>query len=53
MAFGIPGGYTNATADGYWVFLKSLPQGEHNLYFHGSCSGGIRNVTTSDSLRII
>jgi hypothetical protein len=51
--FGIPGGYTNATADGYWVFLKYLPQGEHNIYFHGSCSGGIRNVTTSYHLRVI
>ena len=51
--FGIPGGCTNATADGYWVFLKSLPQGEHNIYFHGSCSGGIRNVTTRYTLRII
>jgi hypothetical protein len=50
--FGIPGGYTNATADGYWVFLKSLPQGEHNIYFHGSCSGGIRNVTATYALRI-
>ena len=51
--FGIQGGCTNATADGYWVFLKSLPQGEHNIYFHGSCSSGIRNVTASYRIRIV
>jgi hypothetical protein len=38
------GGTTRATADGFWVFLKPLPPGEHEIYFSGSCSLGTRNV---------
>jgi hypothetical protein len=38
------GGTTQATADGYWVFLKPLPLGEHDIYFSGSCSAATRNV---------
>lgn len=41
------GGTTQATADGYWVFLKPLPLGGHNIYFSGSCSAGTRNVKAS------
>lgn len=44
---GLPVGLNRACADGYWIFLKPLPRGEHDLYFHGSCSGGIRNATAS------
>jgi hypothetical protein len=33
----------NVAADGYWVFLKPLKQGRHEIYFHGSCSGGTRS----------
>lgn len=39
----IRGGVIEAAADGYWVFLKRLSSGEHRIYFHGACSGGIRN----------
>lgn len=49
---GIPGGSTEAAADGYWVFLKDLPSGEHNIYFHGSCSGGTRTASANYQLRI-
>jgi len=42
---GIKGGLTMVAADGYWVFLKPLPLGNHEIYFHGSCSGGVRNST--------
>ncbi len=42
---GLPVGMNKASADGYWVFLKRLSPGEHMVYFHGSCSGGIRNAT--------
>lgn len=38
-------GLIKAAADGYWVFLKPLDIGKHDIYFHGSCSGGIRNST--------
>lgn len=36
-------GLVDAAADGYWVFLKPLEPGSHEIYFHGSCSGGTRN----------
>ena len=41
------GGTTRATADGYWVFLKPLRLGEHDIFFSGSCSAGTRNVKAS------
>jgi hypothetical protein len=37
------GGNTRASADGYWVFLKPPPKGEHTISFHGSCTKGKRN----------
>jgi hypothetical protein len=46
------GGTTRATSDGYWVFLKTLEPGEHNLYFAGSCSAGSRNVKATYSVRV-
>jgi hypothetical protein len=49
---GFPVGVNRASADGYWIFLRSLPPGEHRLFFHGSCSGGIRNATASYELFI-
>jgi hypothetical protein len=39
----MPGGSIEAAADGYWVFLKPLCIGKHQIYFHGACSGGTRN----------
>jgi hypothetical protein len=44
---------TRATSDGYWVFIKRLEPGEHNLYFAGSCSSGIRNVSARYGLRVL
>lgn len=39
--FGVKGGgLTCASADGYWVFLKSLSEGEHTITFQGSCENG-------------
>jgi hypothetical protein len=46
------GGTTRATSDGYWVFLKPLNPGEHNLYFAGSCSAGSRNVKAAYNLTV-
>lgn len=37
------GGITYASADGYWVFLKPLPLGEHNISFRGACEYGKLN----------
>jgi hypothetical protein len=34
------GGTTRASADGYWVFLRPLPKGEHIISFQGSCESG-------------
>jgi hypothetical protein len=49
---GLPGGINKAASDGYWVFLKPLTFGEHSLYFHGSCSGGLRNSTAGYQLSV-
>ena len=38
--FNVNGGNTKATGDGYWVFLESLPEGEYDLSFRGSCENG-------------
>jgi hypothetical protein len=35
---------TLAVSDGYWVFLKPLGLGKHELYFRGSCAGGRRKT---------
>ena len=40
-------------SDGYWVFLKTLSSGIHKLFFHGSCSGGVRSCTTFYDLTIL
>lgn len=35
-------GTIDAAADGYWVFLKPLPHGSHDIDFYGLCPGGIK-----------
>jgi hypothetical protein len=40
----IPLGLSTAAADGYWVFLKNLNTGKHDINFRGACSGGLRNA---------
>jgi hypothetical protein len=39
----IGGASTYASSDGYWVFLKPLPKGEHLISFKGSCEYGKLN----------
>ena len=51
-AIGVKGGSTIASADGYWVFLKPLPAGEHSLHFAGSCEEGRLNSGASYRLKI-
>ena len=41
---GIIGGSTVAAADGYWVFLKPLSPGKHEIFFKGSCANGARTA---------
>jgi hypothetical protein len=33
--WGIKSGPTMAASDGYWIFLKPLPMGEHKIKFQG------------------
>jgi hypothetical protein len=49
---GIPGGTTYAVSDGYWVFLRPLLEGDHQIYFHGSCSGGQRSAAAEYAISI-
>jgi len=50
---GITPGVVSAAADGYWVFLKPLEVGRHEIFFHGSCSGGTRNSTARYFLNVV
>jgi hypothetical protein len=38
---------TNASADGFWVFLKPLPVGEYNINFKGACEMGRLNTSAN------
>jgi hypothetical protein len=52
--FQVPrGGTTQATSDGYWIFLKPLALGNHEIYFAASCSAGSRNVKASYHLTVL
>jgi hypothetical protein len=46
-------GLIKVAADGYWAFLKPLNVGKHEIYFHGSCSGGTRNSTARYFLSVV
>jgi hypothetical protein len=57
--FDVKGGEcTNASSDGYWVFLKPLPIGKHVISFEGSCeygrlnSGAIYDLEVTDKLSV-
>jgi hypothetical protein len=50
---GLPSRIVNIATDGHWVFLKPLQVGEHKIYFHGACSGGLRNSTAEYKLRVV
>jgi hypothetical protein len=48
---GIPGGSSEAVADGYWVMLQPLPAGEHTIHFSGAyvdvtAPAGASNIVT-------
>jgi hypothetical protein len=46
------GGITSSAADGYWVFLRPLPVGKHNISFRGSCEKGKLNSGANYDLKI-
>jgi hypothetical protein len=33
---GVPPGTTQAVSDGFWIILKPLPVGKHEIHFTGS-----------------
>jgi hypothetical protein len=43
---------TQASADGYWVFLKPLQKGEYKIKFRGACELGRLNTASNYSLTI-
>lgn len=40
-------------SDGYWIFLKPLSKGKHKIFFHASCTGGLRSCTAFYDLNIV
>jgi hypothetical protein len=42
--YGVRSGPTRAVSDGYWVFLKPLSLGKHEIYTAGSCLAGKINI---------
>lgn len=51
--WGTKAGPTRAAGDGYWIFLKPLSRGSHNIRFSGSCLAGTINIGTSYYLTIL
>jgi len=43
----------NATADGYWIFMKPLPIGSYKIKFEGSCELGRLSAGASYQITII
>lgn len=43
--YGVPPGPTRGISDGYWLFLKPLTPGKHEIFAAGSCSSGKTSVT--------
>jgi hypothetical protein len=48
-AMGIPPGFTQAISDGFWVLLKPLPVGKHEIHF----SGSLVDFTTTGPLNFV
>jgi hypothetical protein len=42
--FGIRPGLTRAVSDGYWLFLKPMNRGKHDMHVTGACSSGKTKV---------
>jgi hypothetical protein len=50
--FNVRGENTTAYGDGYWIFLKPLPEGDYVLSFRGSCESGRLRSGANYILRI-
>ena len=50
--YGVPGGYTRGVGDGYWLFLKPLSHGKHNIRTFGSCMSGRVQIGVSVHLMV-
>jgi hypothetical protein len=49
--YGAPSGLTRGVGDGYWIFLRPLTHGKHNIRTFGSCMSG--RVQIGVSLHLI
>jgi hypothetical protein len=53
-AFGVKNsGLTDASAYGYWIFLKPLSKGKYNISFEGSCEFGRLNSGADYELNVV
>ena len=53
-AFGLNNtGLTQASAYGYWIFLKPLPRGKYDIRFEGSCEFGRLNSGANYKIHIL
>src|SRR5918999_126377 len=50
--FELSSGTSRAISDGYWVFLKPLSPGMHNIHVVGSCSSGKTQVDVTWHLNV-
>jgi hypothetical protein len=50
--WGVKPGLTRAAADGFWLFLKPLQRGKHQIQFGGSCLAGTVNIGAAYSLTV-
>jgi hypothetical protein len=49
---GVPPGKTKSKSDGYWVFLKPLAPGKHEIHFFSNCSTDALLVETRYQLTV-
>lgn len=49
---GAPPGTTKSKSDGYWIFLKPLPVGKHQIHFFSSCRIGTQWIETRYDLTV-
>lgn len=50
--WGVKAGPTRSAGDGYWLFLKPLLLGNHQIRFGGSCLAGTINIGTTYYLTV-
>jgi len=49
---GVSPGKTKSNSDGYWVFLKPLPVGTHEIHFFSSCRIGTQWIEARYHLKV-